>query len=74
VQWQESGTQLVVTWDASASRYLNVTHQLNGARTALAVNRTGGRAMFDVGALPRGGEYEFSLSDGLNAHLIVVAR
>jgi hypothetical protein len=74
IQWHESGTRLDVAWNASAARYLSVTHQAGGARIALAVNLTGGHAVLDAGALPRGGEFEFSLSDGLNAHLIVVAR
>ncbi|HUL67827.1 MAG TPA: IPT/TIG domain-containing protein [Burkholderiaceae bacterium] len=74
IQWRESGTHLEVTWDASTTRYLSVTHQAGVARLALAVNLTGGHAVLDAGALPRGGELEFSLSDGLNAHLIVVAR
>lgn len=74
IQWQETGNRLEVTWDAAADRYLSVTHHQNGVRTALAINLAGGRGAVDVAALPRGGEYEFSLSDGLNAHLIVVAR
>ena len=74
IQWQEKGTQLELTWDATAARYLSVTHQAGASRTALAMNLTGGRAVVDVAALARGGEYEFSLSDGLNAHLIVIAR
>ena len=74
IQWRESGTRLEVTWDASATRYLSVTHQAGGARMTLAVNVTGGHAVLDAGGLPRGGEFEFSLSDGLNANLVVVAR
>ena len=74
IQWQEKGTQLELTWDATAARYLSVTHQAGASRTALAMNLTGGRAVVDAAALARGGEYEFSLSDGLNAHLIVIAR
>jgi hypothetical protein len=74
IQWQERGMELELTWDATAARYLSVTHQAGGLRTALAVSLTGGRAVVDVSALARGGEYEFSLSDGLNAHLIVIAR
>jgi hypothetical protein len=74
IQWQETGNRLDVTWEATADRYLSVTHLQNGVRTTLALNLTGGRGAVDVAALPRGGEYEFSLSDGLNAHLIVVAR
>jgi hypothetical protein len=74
ITWQERGSQLELTWQADAARYVNVTHQLGGERTALGLNLTGGHAVLDVAALPRGGEFEFSLSDGLNAHLIVVAR
>jgi len=74
VQWQETGTRLEVTWDADAARYLNVTHQLNGVRTTLAIDRIGGRARIDIASLPHGGEYEFSLSNGLDAHLTIVAR
>jgi trimeric autotransporter adhesin len=74
IQWQETGTRLELTWDAGAGRYLAVTHSANGVRTTLALNLTGGHAALDVAALPRGGEYEFSLSDGLDAHLIVAPR
>src|SRR6185295_1522727 len=74
IQWQETGTRLEVVWDAGVDRYLSVTHQLGNVRTALALNVTGGRANLEVAALPRGGEYELSLSDGLNAQLIVVRR
>jgi hypothetical protein len=74
IQWQETGTRLELVWDAGVDRYLSVTHQLGDVRTRLALNLTGGRATLDVGGLPRGGEYEFSLSDGLNAQLIVVQR
>jgi hypothetical protein len=74
IQWQETGTWLDLSWETTADRFVSVTHVLNGVRTALAVSLTGGHAVLDLAALARGGEFEFSLSDGLNAHLIVVAR
>ena len=74
VQWHETGTRLVLAWETNATRYVSVTHVLNGARTTVALNLAGGQADLDVGALLRGGEYEFSLSSGFDAHLIVVAR
>jgi hypothetical protein len=43
-------------------------------RTVLAVDRRGGRSSLDITGLAPGGEYEFSLSDGLNARLMVVPR
>ncbi|MCS7101509.1 MAG: IPT/TIG domain-containing protein [Burkholderiaceae bacterium] len=74
LQWQERGNALEISWDAAATPYLSVAHRVNGMRTVLALDRRGGRATVDIGALPPGGEYEFSLSDGLNAQLTVVAR
>ncbi len=74
IAWHEAGTRLILTWDTSATRFVNVTHVLNGVRTAVALNLAGGAADLDVSALPRGGEFEFSLSSGLDAHLIVAPR
>jgi hypothetical protein len=74
IQWQERGNRLELAWDDGAARFLSATHVLNGGRTVLAVNLSGGQAALDLASLPRGGEFEFSLSDGLNAHLFVVAR
>jgi hypothetical protein len=74
VQWSETGGRLDLAWDAASFRFASVTHVAGGVRTTLALNRTGGAVALDVTALPRGGEFEVSLSDGLEAHLIVVAR
>jgi hypothetical protein len=74
VQWSETGGRLDLAWDAASFRFASVAHVAGGARTTLALNRTGGSMALDVAALPRGGEFEISLSDGLEAHLIVVAR
>jgi hypothetical protein len=74
IQWSESGGRLQLDWDAAVNPHLSVAHVAHGARTVLAVSLAGGRASVDVASLARGGEFEFSLSDGLNAHLLVVAR
>lgn len=74
LQWRERGGRLEVSWDASAAPYLAVAHVAGGRRTVLAVQLRGGAATIDVAALAPGGEYEFSLSDGLNARLTVAAR
>jgi hypothetical protein len=74
LQWRERGGVLELTWDAAAAAHLAVAHVAGAVRTVLAVDRRGGRASIDVAGLPPGGEYEFSLSDGLNARLTVVAR
>jgi hypothetical protein len=74
LQWRERGGLLEVSWDASAAPYLAVAHVASGRRTVLAVQLRGGAATIDVAALAPGGEYEFSLSDGLNARLTVAAR
>lgn len=74
LQWRERAGLLELTWDAAAAAYLAVAHVAGGVRTVLAVDRRGGRATVDVANLPPGGEYEFSLSDGLNPRLTIVAR
>lgn len=73
VQWQERAGRLSLSWD-SAVRFVTVTHVLAGKRTVLALRLTGSAASLDVTALPAGGELEFSLSEGLNAQLLVVPR
>lgn len=70
----ERGGRLAVTWNASAYPYLTISHVLQGARTTIAVNLTGGRAEIDARDLPAGGCYEFALSDGLNGELVVRGR
>lgn len=74
IQWQETGTRLALHWDASATRFVSVTHVLAGVRTTLALHLAGGQADLDLSALPRGGELEFSLSNGFDATLVVVPR
>jgi hypothetical protein len=74
IRWQETGTRLALTWDVAAAPVISVTHVLNGVRTAVALHLTGGLADLDVSALARGGEFEFSLSSGPDAHLVVAPR
>jgi hypothetical protein len=61
---ERSGT-LKVTWNHELYPYLTATH-VGASRTVLAQDLTGGSALLKLPDLPRGGQLEFSLSDGLN--------
>jgi len=74
VDWSESAGQLNLRWNAGSAPFASVTYILNGERTVLALHRQGGTLVADTAALPAGGEFEFSLSDGLNPQLIRVPR
>jgi hypothetical protein len=75
VDWREDAGALVLAWDAAAHRYLSVTHvAADGGRRVLALLLSGGGARVDIGELPRGGEFEFALSDGLNTRVLVAPR
>ena len=65
VQASEQGGALTLRWDASLHPYLTVTH-VGNARTVIAIDLQGGSATLPTVALPAGGHFEFSLSDGLN--------
>jgi hypothetical protein len=43
-------------------------------RTVIALDVQGGTATLPTVALPAGGQFEFGLSDGLNAERVVVQR
>jgi hypothetical protein len=73
VDWSEDSGQLSVRWSAAA-RFASITHVVDGQRTVLALHREGGSLVADTTALPAGGTFEFSLSDGLNAQLVTVQR
>ena len=73
VDWSESAGQLSVRWSGAAF-FASVTHVLDGQRTVLAMHRQGGELVADTTALPAGGVFEVSLSDGLNAQLLTVVR
>ncbi len=75
VDWREvGGGALELSWNTAVSRYLSITHVLGATRTVLALDLSDGTARLDVSALPQGGEFEFSLSDGLDTQLIIVRR
>jgi hypothetical protein len=74
VDWSESGGRLSLRWNASAASHATVTHVLDGTRTVLALQRQGGELVVDTTDLPAGGTFEISLSDGLNAQRVAVAR
>lgn len=66
VQVTEQGGVLQLAWDHTRHPYLTVTHVAGTRRATLAQDLQGGRASLPLGALPAGGSFEFSLSDGLN--------
>ncbi|GAA5174749.1 hypothetical protein GCM10025771_05190 [Niveibacterium umoris] len=73
VSWSESGGKLTLTWDAARYPVLRVRH-LGAEATVLALRLTGGSASLPLDNLPAGGQWEFSLSGGLNAKSVTVAR
>jgi hypothetical protein len=74
LDWSESGGVLAVNWNIAARPYLSVTHVVDGRRTVLAINRTGGRLQLPSAELPAGGVFEIGVSDGLNSQLVVLPR
>jgi hypothetical protein len=74
VDWNETGGVLTIAWDTSAASHVGVTFVDRGTRTVLGIGRSGGRAQFDASALPTGGRFELTLSDGLNARTLQLAR
>jgi hypothetical protein len=73
LEWSESGGVLAVNWNI-ARPYLSVTHVVDGRRTMLAINRTGGQLQLPSAELPAGGVFEIGLSDGLNSQLVILPR
>jgi hypothetical protein len=72
VQVSEQGGKLRLTWDHATYPYLTVTH-VGAQRANLAQDLEGGSATLPIAQLPAGGNYEFSLSDGINAvHLTYI--
>jgi len=74
IDWSERNGELTLRWNTTAASHASVTHVLNGKRTVLGLQRQGGELVADTTGLPAGGTFEFSLSDGLNAQLVTVAR
>lgn len=75
MSWREAGGDLHVSWNAGAYPFLTATHvDARGARTVLAIDRTGGTAALPLAGVAAGGTLEFSLSDGLRSHLVTAPR
>jgi hypothetical protein len=74
VQVREEGGALHLNWDSASHPYLSVTHVAGATRTTLAVDAQGGRAVLPVRGVAPGGQFEFSLSDGLNTRRATHAR
>ncbi len=67
------GAMLEVRWTPGS--HLLVAHLGgDGARTTLATDLTAGEALLPIPDLPEGGQFEVSLSDGLNAVRSVLLR
>ena len=66
VQWREMAGRVLLQWDATEYPILSVGH-LGAERRILALALQGGQAELATADLPAGGQFEFSLSDGLNA-------
>ncbi|AMC35247.1 IPT/TIG domain-containing protein [Janthinobacterium sp. B9-8] len=73
VQWQENAGKLVMNWDIKQYPYLSVMH-LGKSRQLLANQAQGGKIVIDLAGVPAGGQFELSLSDGLNPSLIRLQR
>jgi hypothetical protein len=66
-----------LTWNASATPWASVAVRVGGQRRVLAVDATGGALDVPPAALeglPAGGVIEVSLSDGLDARVVELAR
>ena len=68
------GNDLEVTWNPAAARFVTVTAVSGATRHVLAIDARGGRVAVPQVSLPPGGSIEVSLSDGLNARTLVLAR
>jgi hypothetical protein len=78
--WAEvarQGDALVLQWDAEAKPHATLTLAVAGQRHVLAMDAAGGRWRIAAEAwrdLPAGGEFEVTLSDGVESVLLVVPR
>lgn len=68
------GNDLEVTWNPAAARFVTVTVVSGATRHTLAIDARGGRVAVPQVSVPLGGSIEVSLSDGLNARTITLAR
>lgn len=75
VHWRESGGMLDLGWNSESYDSASLVHvDATGQRTVLALNLRGGAARISTANLPRGGEFELSVSSGLDAQLLVLKR
>lgn len=75
LSWQELGGQLHVQWDAQQWPELRVSHRVPGnERSVIALSTHGGKAQLPLPALAQGGEWEFSLANGLSSKLRIEKR
>jgi hypothetical protein len=70
---QETAGELVVEWDAARYPFASVAHIGPGGRSVQALDAQGGRLRLSTAGLA-GGEFELSLSDGLNSRVEVIRR
>jgi hypothetical protein len=74
VTWSERGASLQLQWDSARYPHAAVTFVRGAERRVLGLQLTGGQARVNTVGLPAGGEFELSLSDGLNAQVISLKR
>jgi hypothetical protein len=73
VNLQEVGGFVEVRW--TGYPYLSLAHlAVDGRRTTLGFFAQGGEARFPIQGLPRGGQFEVQLSDGLNVQVLRFPR
>ena len=73
VRVTENAGRLQLSWDAARYPYLSVTWA-GTSRQVLAQDLRGGSASLPLAGLAAGGDFEFSLSDGLNSIRATQAR
>lgn len=73
LQWQERAGKLQISWNASQYPWLSVMH-LGKTRQVLSNRSEGGQVVLDLSGVPAGGQFELSVSDGLNPRLIYIKR
>lgn len=75
LRWAEANGTLSLDWDARTEPFVAVTHVArDGTRRVLGSGLGGGAVELDIGRLPAGGRYEFSLGTDQSARLIEAPR
>lgn len=75
LRWTEANGRLSLSWDARTEPFVAVTHVAgDGTRRMLGGGLSGGAAELDIGGLPAGGRYEFSLGTDQSARLTEAPR